>query len=445
MQHVRLRRTTREATLLQAAESGNVGAEAMLRRRHIRHAETCAAAIVGSEAAGLVADQAFENVVASIREGSGPRTAFRKHLLAATRARARALEGGMAPRQGLSHRRPSRRDRAALRLRTRRSVAISRDRRVLAALVTMMMMAITVFGVAISTGPSGPSSANGAPSALPATSVDTDRATGEPTVAHPDESTLAPTTPTDSGTPALRATHDNAGPGATSDPGPPTNPLLPVAPSTPSPPGGPLLTVVSAKAPAGALTTLSGRLLDEPDGNPIQGQLMDFVVNGNERCTGTTDVQGVAECQLAIQNEGSAAHERPGQSYPLEVRVYANPDLPKPLKELRVVGTFTVLAPLTHVGTRIRTTRLQIAAPGKPNRVGVTLSKTDTLYPVAGRSVSIHIGGHSCTARTNVHGQASCLFTLPRFLREYAITARFEGDDISTPTLAPTEYISPAY
>ena len=75
-----------------------------------------------------------------------------------------------------------------------------------------------------------------------------------------------------------------------------------------------------------------------------------------------------------------------------------------------------------------------------PARLAATLVDTSgsSATPIAGASVMLGLGSQSCTATTDVTGNAGCTVTVNQAAGSYPLTAAFAGDDLYLAASAPT-------
>jgi hypothetical protein len=124
-------------------------------------------------------------------------------------------------------------------------------------------------------------------------------------------------------------------------------------------------------------TTVSGTLTDNA-GNPVAGETLSFSLNGSESCSGTTNAQGVATCQVT---PGEAAGP-----YPLTASFAGDATHSGSNK----MGTFTVTKEETSLSLDAPT----VVHNGQATTLSGTL-REDGLTPIANRSVSFTLGSGS--------------------------------------------------
>jgi Bacterial Ig-like domain (group 3) len=164
------------------------------------------------------------------------------------------------------------------------------------------------------------------------------------------------------------------------------------------------------------LATVSATLTDA-NNVALSGQTVNFVLNGAETCSGTTDGSGVASCTLT---PGEAAG-----TYTLTA-TYAG--------DISHVGSsgsapFTVTheeTTLTYTGSTTQDFNDQTTLSGNLTEDGVT--------PIAGRTVSFSFGTQSCSGVTDASGNASCSITPNQAAGSYPLTASFAGDAFYAPS-----------
>jgi len=165
----------------------------------------------------------------------------------------------------------------------------------------------------------------------------------------------------------------------------------------------------------------------------LSGQSVTFTLNGAETCTGVTDAQGSASCQLT-----------PGETS----GAYA------------VVADFAGSATLNPSSTSasfavtVEETALTVTAPaaianGAPVSLTAVLTE-DATSPIAGRTVTLGLGtgatAQSCTATTKSSGSATCsIAAVNQPPGPGAVFASFAGDGFYAPASASGAYVSFAF
>ena len=158
----------------------------------------------------------------------------------------------------------------------------------------------------------------------------------------------------------------------------------------------------------GKTVNLTATLTDE-NGNPVDGEIVNFNVNGNTH-SATTDLSGVATW-----------------SYPIT----------------ETAGIYTVNANFTgddnyilSSGTGTLTVNLKDTTLVVGNVTGVngktvnlTATLTDADGPVSGESVTFNVNGNAYTATTDLSGVATWSYPITETAGIYTVNANFTGDD----------------
>jgi streptogramin lyase len=164
--------------------------------------------------------------------------------------------------------------------------------------------------------------------------------------------------------------------------------------------------------------TVSATLVDSSvsPATPLSGQSVAFTLNGEDTCTGLTDAQGLATCQLT-PTESSG-------SYPLIAR-FAGSSL---LAASTASTSFAVTAEQSV---------LALAWTQVDNALTLTATLTeDGTRPLAGRTVTLGSGpgAKTCTATTNAAGSATCVIDAgSQSDGTGAVFATFAGDAFYAP------------
>jgi streptogramin lyase len=185
------------------------------------------------------------------------------------------------------------------------------------------------------------------------------------------------------------------------------------------------LTAATALTYTGAATgdfndpaTVSATLVNSSvsPATPLSGQSVVFTLNGADTCTGLTDAQGLATCQLTPIE--------PSGSYPL-IASFAGSSL---LSASTASTSFAVTA---------EQSALALAWSQVDNALSVTATLTeDGTRPLAGRTVTLGSGpgAKTCTATTNAAGSATCVIDAgSQSGGTGAVFATFAGDAFYAP------------
>ena len=159
--------------------------------------------------------------------------------------------------------------------------------------------------------------------------------------------------------------------------------------------------------------TVSATLRDGAS-NPLSGKTIDFTLNGTETCSGTTNGSGSASCSIT-PGELAGPYTVAASFGDTTDPVYATSSTTSPFTVTLEEDTTTYTGP---------TVILQGAS-------GVTLQGTlleDGVTPIAGRTLTLAIGGQSCTGTTNGSGVASCPVVFVGPLGPEPLLASFTSD-----------------
>jgi streptogramin lyase len=166
---------------------------------------------------------------------------------------------------------------------------------------------------------------------------------------------------------------------------------------------------------------------------PLSGQSVAFTLNRAETCTGVTDAQGHASCQLT-----------PGEAsgtYSVAASFAGNPAL----NAASTSGSFVV----TVEETALSLTAPAVIANGSPVALNAVLTE-DGKTPISGRTVTLGLGtgasDQSCTATTNPAGTATCsIATVNQPLGAGVLSATFGGDGFYAPASAGGAFVAFAF
>jgi uncharacterized repeat protein (TIGR01451 family) len=165
--------------------------------------------------------------------------------------------------------------------------------------------------------------------------------------------------------------------------------------------------------------TMSATLTDDAS-TPLAGKTIVFTLNGTETCSGATDSAGSASCAIT-----------PNEAAGLYTLTVGFTDSTDPVYDTSSTSvTFTVLREETAT---IYTGPTVILVGG----AGVTLSGRlleDGATPISGRTLTLGLGGQTCTASTNTAGAASCSLTFTGALGPEPVSASFAGDPYYLPS-----------
>ena len=159
--------------------------------------------------------------------------------------------------------------------------------------------------------------------------------------------------------------------------------------------------------------TVSATLTDDSS-NPISGKTIYFTLNSTETCNGLTDANGLASC-------GITPGEMAG-SYTIGA-AFTDASDPK----YGVSSTSSGFTVTLEESTTTYTGPLTILQAGS----GVTLKGLlleDGTTPIAGRTLTLGLGGQTCTGTTDATGTATCTLTFTGALGPEALSASFTSD-----------------
>jgi uncharacterized repeat protein (TIGR01451 family) len=152
--------------------------------------------------------------------------------------------------------------------------------------------------------------------------------------------------------------------------------------------------------------------------NTLSGKQLTFTLNGLETCTATTDAFGVATCNVTPSETSGP--------YTLTA-AYTDASDPK-YATSSANSTFTVDKEETTTAYTGPTVLLGASA---------TLQGTlleDGTTPIAGRTLTLGVGGVTCPAVTNASGVGTCTVSTSSLGSSVALTADFAGDGFYLPS-----------
>jgi hypothetical protein len=161
-------------------------------------------------------------------------------------------------------------------------------------------------------------------------------------------------------------------------------------------------------------------------GNPVPGKTVVFAV-GSAGCSGVTNGSGFASCPL-VPNQ-------PAGSFTLTATFVADSSFAGSAAS----ASFTVIKEET--GLAFTAASATTADFDDPATFQVALTSDSGADPVVGRTVTINLGGLTCTATTNAIGIATCTITPNQPAGTVPLTASFSGDGFYQPTAAATTFV----
>jgi sugar lactone lactonase YvrE len=178
----------------------------------------------------------------------------------------------------------------------------------------------------------------------------------------------------------------------------------------------------------GDATTVSATLTDKATGSPISDEQLTFTLNGAETCTETTDVNGVASCQITPAEQAG--------TYTLVVSYGGS--------STHTGSTASESFTVNHEQTALAYTGATTATYGSPITLSGRLTTDD---PAAGtglgsKSVTFTLGSggsaQTCTGTTASDGAVSCTInSVSQAAGSVPVSAAFAGDDYYQPASTP--------
>lgn len=166
--------------------------------------------------------------------------------------------------------------------------------------------------------------------------------------------------------------------------------------------------------------TASAILTSPDDDDPVAGATVTFTLGASDSCTTTTDTFGTASCSITpTQAAGTYALVT---SYAGDAYYEASQDS----------DAFEITRQETTTTTTGSTVILQ--GSGGATLSARLLEEGDPNVPVAGRTLTLGLGGESCTATTGADGTGSCTVTPSGTLGEQELTSTFAGDAFYEPS-----------
>jgi hypothetical protein len=158
--------------------------------------------------------------------------------------------------------------------------------------------------------------------------------------------------------------------------------------------------------------TASATLVEADGGGPIAAKKVAFTLGVGDTCNATTDGSGVASCSITpTQAAGSYSVTA---SFGPDID-YVSSSNTRPFTITKQETTATFLGPVA-----ILRGGSGVTLQGKLLEEGVT--------PISGRTLTLGLGGQSCTGTTDTNGVASCTLTFTGGLGPQALVASFAGD-----------------
>jgi M6 family metalloprotease-like protein len=166
--------------------------------------------------------------------------------------------------------------------------------------------------------------------------------------------------------------------------------------------------------------TASATLADPIDGIPIAGKLITFTLGVGDTCSATTNAAGVASCSINPTQVPA--------TYPLVTSFAGDVDY--------VASSDTESFVVTREQTTTTYTGPTVILQGAS---GVTLKarllEDGTVAPVPfGQTITLSLGGQSCTGTTDASGNAQCTLTFTGALGPEPLAASFAGDAYYLPS-----------
>jgi hypothetical protein len=146
--------------------------------------------------------------------------------------------------------------------------------------------------------------------------------------------------------------------------------------------------------------------------NRLAGKQLTFTLNGLETCSATTDALGVASCNITPSEAAGG--------YTLTA-AYTDASDPKYATSSKST-TFTV----DKEETTTTYTGATVLLGSSATLQGTLLE--DGTTPIAGRTLTLGVGGTTCTAVTNASGVGTCTVSTGSLGATQALTADFAGD-----------------
>lgn len=161
----------------------------------------------------------------------------------------------------------------------------------------------------------------------------------------------------------------------------------------------------------------SATLVDADSSAAIQGATVSFALAGTDTCSATTDSSGSAGCSITTS--------QPQGTYPV-TSSFAGDAFYRPSGD---ADDFLV----TPQETTTTYTGPTVILQGSPTTLtGVLLE--EGVVPIAGRTLTLSVGGESCTGTTDASGVASCSVTPAGSLGSQPLVASFAGDPYYEPS-----------
>jgi hypothetical protein len=166
---------------------------------------------------------------------------------------------------------------------------------------------------------------------------------------------------------------------------------------------------------------VSAKVTDPDGGAPIAGKVVTFTIGVGDTCTDTTNGSGVATCTIVpTQPAGPVSVVA---SFAGDTDYVASKDT----KSFTITREETTTA---YTGP----TAILMGGSGV-TLTGRLLEDGNAATPIAGRTLTLSLGGQSCTGTTNAGGNASCSIVFVGPLGSEPVSASFAGDAFYLPSM----------
>lgn len=160
--------------------------------------------------------------------------------------------------------------------------------------------------------------------------------------------------------------------------------------------------------------TASATLTDPNGGAPIAGKTVTFSIGSSDSCSSATDASGVASCSITPTQAAGTVNMV--ASFAGDTDYVSSGD----------TQSFVIKKEETTTAYTGVTVILQ-GASGVTLK-GQLLEDGSTATPIAGRTLTLGLGGQSCTGTTGANGVASCSLIFTGALGSQPLVASFAGD-----------------
>ena len=165
---------------------------------------------------------------------------------------------------------------------------------------------------------------------------------------------------------------------------------------------------------------VSATLTDPDGGAPIAGKPATFTIGAGDTCSATTDSSGNVSCTIVPTQPAGAVSVVASFAGNIDY-VSSTATNPFTITKEETTTAYTGPTAILQGGSGVKLT-------------GRLLEDGSPATPIAGRTLTLSLGGQSCTGTTNSSGDASCTITFVGPLGPEPLAATFAGDAFYLPS-----------